>query len=51
MAGLLLPWKISSGGGRVNKAVIDILDRNGCLKDLPTTDQLSLFAEIAGSQK
>ena len=37
--------------GRVNKAVIDILDRNGCLKDLPTTDQLSLFAEIAGSQK
>jgi len=35
--------------GRVNKAVIDILDRAGCLKDLPSTDQMSLFTEIAGS--
>lgn len=30
--------------GRVNKTVIDILERNGCLRDLPATDQLSLFA-------
>lgn len=29
---------------RVNKTVIDILERNGCLQDLPPTDQLSLFA-------
>lgn len=28
---------------RVNKTVIDILERTGCLKDLPPTDQLSLF--------
>ena len=30
--------------GRVNKTVMDILEKSGCLKDLPPTDQLSLFA-------
>ncbi|NLV16944.1 MAG: PolC-type DNA polymerase III [Syntrophomonadaceae bacterium] len=29
--------------GRVNKAVIEILDKTGCLQDLPPTDQISLF--------
>ncbi len=29
---------------RVNKSVIEILERSGCLKGLPPTDQLSLFA-------
>ncbi|MGE5422814.1 MAG: PolC-type DNA polymerase III [Ignavibacteriales bacterium] len=28
---------------RVNKTVIEILERNGCLKDLPPGDQVSLF--------
>ena len=28
---------------KVSKTIIDILDRNGCLKDMPDSNQLSLF--------